>query len=87
MKDTISKERPIGAIDIDTERCKGCGLCISACPKKLIKLVEREVNRHGYPFVTVDSESSICTGCASCGIICPDGCITVYRKKAKGDVA
>lgn len=85
MENTLFREHPIGAIDINTERCKGCGLCISACPKNLISLVEREVNKHGYPFVTVN-DNAVCTGCASCGIICPDGCITVYRKK-KGDVA
>lgn len=68
-----------GAIVVDTERCKGCGLCIIACPQNVIVLA-RKVNLHGYPYVMAAQEDS-CIGCASCGIVCPDGCITVYRMK------
>lgn len=71
---------PRGAIDINQERCKGCGLCIDACPKQVISFVGKSVNAHGYPFVTATDMDS-CIGCASCGIVCPDGCITVYRTK------
>ena len=68
-----------GAIVVDTERCKGCQLCIIACPQKVIALANK-VNLHGYPYVEATNEEA-CVGCASCGIVCPDGCITVYRKK------
>ena len=68
-----------GAIVVDTERCKGCQLCIIACPQKVIALANK-VNLHGYPYVEAVNEE-VCVGCASCGIVCPDGCITVYRKK------
>ncbi len=71
-----------GAIVIDTDRCKGCMLCMVACPKQVIELVERKVNVHGYPYVSAVRPDE-CTGCASCGIVCPDGCITVYRKKVE----
>lgn len=69
-----------GAIVVDVERCKGCTLCIVACPKDVISLAERKVNTHGYAYVTA-ARPDDCIGCASCGIVCPDGCITVYRKK------
>ena len=68
-----------GAIVVDTERCKGCQLCIIACPQKVIALANK-VNLHGYPYVEAANEEA-CVGCASCGIVCPDGCITVYRVK------
>ena len=68
-----------GAIVVDTERCKGCQLCIIACPQNVIALANK-VNLHGYPYVEAANEEA-CVGCASCGIVCPDGCITVYRKK------
>lgn len=67
-----------GAIQIDTERCKGCGLCVGACPRGIVSL-SPTVNRMGYHFaVQTDWES--CNGCSCCGITCPDACITVYRK-------
>ena len=70
-----------GAIVVNTDRCKGCSLCVVACPKQVIALANK-VNVHGYPYVEVVSAED-CIGCASCGIVCPDGCITVYRKKVE----
>ena len=68
-----------GAIVVDTERCKGCALCVNACPQDVIALAKK-VNVNGYPFVEVVYQDN-CVGRASCAIVCPDGCITVYRKK------
>ena len=30
-----------GAIVVDTERCKGCNLCVVACPLNVISLAKR----------------------------------------------
>jgi len=68
-----------GAIVVNTDRCKGCGLCIEACPKDVIAMAAK-VNVHGYPFVE-PARLDGCVGCASCAIVCPDGCISVYKKK------
>ena len=69
-----------GAIVVNTDRCKGCQLCVVAGPKNVIALTQKMVNVHGYPYVeSVRPED--CVGCASCGIVCPDGCITVYKKR------
>ena len=73
-------KKNIGAIVVDVDRCKGCTLCMVACPKNVIALAERKVNAHGYPYV-VAARPDDCIGCATCGIVCPDGCITVYRKR------
>lgn len=51
-------------ISIRTERCKGCGLCIDACPKGILKL-SGEINSKGYHSVMCEDESK-CIGCASC---------------------
>ena len=72
-----------GAIVVDSDRCKCCSLCVVACPKKCISIVEKKVNIHGYPFVAPNSNAEDCIGCASCGMVCPDGCITVYKKKVE----
>ena len=68
-----------GSVIINTERCKGCELCIIACPSDVLVL-EKEVNSKGYNFAQVKNPDE-CTGCANCGYVCPDGCITVYRTK------
>lgn len=38
----------IGAVEIDRERCKGCDLCVAACPKDVLLLQPKEVNDRGY---------------------------------------
>jgi len=68
-----------GAIVIDREHCKGCELCVTACPTDVIRM-EKEVNGKGYHFAYMENPDA-CTGCANCAVICPDGVITVFRKK------
>ena len=65
-----------GATIVDTERCKGCNLCVVACPLNVLALTTKEVNHKGYNFAH-EVLADTCTGCASCAPVCPDGCITV----------
>ncbi|MDR1881248.1 MAG: ferredoxin family protein [Prevotella sp.] len=67
-----------GSIEIDVERCKGCAVCVGACPNKVIAL-SKKVNSKGYNYLEMVNDN--CIGCANCGIVCPDGVITVYRAK------
>ena len=65
-------------ISINFERCKGCGLCVSACPKKIISLAEEKHNQKGYyPAVCTDNEK--CISCALCAMMCPDCAIKVEK--------
>lgn len=68
-----------GAVLVNTERCKGCELCITACPTNVLAM-SKQVNSKGYNYAYMENEDA-CIGCASCGIVCPDGCITVYKIK------
>ena len=67
-----------GKLVFRSDRCKGCELCVSVCPKKILALDEEHVNRKGYHPVTVTNEDE-CIACASCALMCPDGIINVYR--------
>lgn len=69
-----------GAIVVDIERCKGCAVCTTACPKDVIELA-KEVNGKGYNYAFM-ARPEECIGCTSCGLVCPDGVITVYKLKA-----
>ena len=64
-------------ITVNRNKCKGCLLCISFCPKGLIHL-DKDLNSRGVKPVTF-KESPECLGCALCAIICPDCCIEVYK--------
>ncbi len=68
-----------GAIVVDREKCKGCGVCIVNCPVKVIGLT-KEVNGKGYPMAYMANPEQ-CTGCTNCATVCPDSVITVYRVK------
>jgi len=67
-----------GKIVIDTQICKGCQLCATACPVKIISFSSTETNNKGYyPAQVLDMDK--CSGCASCARMCPDIAITVER--------
>jgi 2-oxoglutarate ferredoxin oxidoreductase subunit delta len=66
-----------GKIRVDLNECKGCGLCIEACPPKVIAMSDR-LNHYGYR--TAMYAGSGCTGCGICFLACPEpGAITVFR--------
>lgn len=64
-------------IKIDKNKCKGCMLCVSACPKGLI-VRSKTLNRRGIHYIESKKDGE-CTGCGMCAIICPEVCIEVYR--------
>lgn len=71
-----------GHVVVNTERCKGCDLCVVACPHDVLRMHPREVNIRGYHYVYMENPDN-CNGCSNCGLVCPDGVLTVYRKRVK----
>ncbi|MBP5166709.1 MAG: 4Fe-4S binding protein [Oscillospiraceae bacterium] len=68
----------MATIRVDDKYCKGCGLCVDACPKHIIILDKSRMNSKGYhPAGLIDGAE--CSGCASCASMCPDAAITVER--------
>jgi 2-oxoglutarate ferredoxin oxidoreductase subunit delta len=66
-----------GYIEIDQQRCKGCEICISFCPKGAISLSDK-LNASGFLPVRFN-DGNDCTGCALCAIVCAEVAIEVYR--------
>jgi 2-oxoglutarate ferredoxin oxidoreductase subunit delta len=66
-------------IKIDAERCKGCCLCVSECPRGCIRMSEI-FNKSGNSFAEV-TDIDNCTGCALCCQICPDMAIEIKAKE------
>lgn len=70
----------MSAIYIDAHSCKGCGLCVSVCPKKILQLDIHGLNEKGYaPAVITDRKQ--CILCGFCTTICPDVAITMQPDK------
>ena len=62
---------------IENSRCKSCGLCIAACPKKTLA-IGSSLNAQGYAYVTQVAPEK-CVKCNICRIVCPDVAIGVIE--------
>ncbi len=65
-------------VTFQTEQCKGCGLCVDVCPRKILTLAKKEVNSRGYHPAECTAQEQ-CIGCAFCARMCPDCVITVEK--------
>ncbi|MEA2007529.1 MAG: 4Fe-4S binding protein [Chloroflexota bacterium] len=68
-----------GWIEVNNHHCKGCGLCVDACPQDVLELDMDHLTPKGYHPAHMIEET--CSGCGICAVICPDAAITVYREK------
>lgn len=70
--------RSMAKVTFTADLCKGCGLCVAACPKGIVRLSETTLNAKGHhPAEVTDQEK--CIGCAFCATMCPDCVIKVER--------
>ncbi len=79
-----ANKRDRGRLRVDVNECKGCGLCIEACPPNAIHL-SNELNHYGYRTATYNGSG--CMGCGICFFACPEpGAITVLRLRRRTDI-
>ena len=70
----------MGKVVVNTERCKGCALCVEFCPKDVLVL-GNETNDSGY-YTVIQKDLDGCNGCALCAIMCPDLSLEVYKQSS-----
>lgn len=71
----------MATITFREDRCKGCLLCTTVCPKNLIKMSD-SINVMGFHSAIVEDQEK-CTGCALCARMCPDLVIEVTKEEKK----
>ena len=70
----------IPRVEISINECKGCNLCVPACPKNVLEIVS-DLNSLGYTYVKYKGDG--CIGCGICFYACPEpGAVTVYKKES-----
>ena len=74
---SVPKEKSNSKLIFNEERCKGCGLCVMSCPRKLLVISSR-LNNQGYPVAELTDEEK-CNSCALCAEMCPDVVIEVWK--------
>ncbi len=72
---TVSVVTSRGTVTIAAERCKGCELCIPACPPRVLSM-SRAVNEMGFRYPELRPG---CTGCSACLLVCPDFVFQVFQ--------
>ena len=65
-------------LTFNVDLCKGCGLCVDACPKKLLEISKTKINKKGH-YVAEMTDESKCIACAFCATMCPDCVIKVEK--------
>ena len=64
-----------GRVEVDAEKCVGCGACAEVCPSRLIEV--SDVNQEKR---VLDFFLERCTYCARCAEVCPEEAITVTKE-------
>lgn len=69
-------------LHVNATYCKGCLICVEACPKEAIA-PSKSINARGY---TLPEEGDMrrCTGCRLCELVCPDFAIAIETDEEQG---
>ena len=67
---------PMAKMNVIFDRCKGCELCTTACPKQIVAIQHEKRNKEGV-FTAYCTDDDACIGCAMCAMMCPDCAIVI----------
>jgi len=70
----LSQEKILGnaiVSNIEAQLCRGCQLCLQACPYQAISFFEDRV--------VCEVNQALCTGCGSCAVACPTGAASILH--------
>jgi 2-oxoglutarate ferredoxin oxidoreductase subunit delta len=76
---------PKGRIVVNESYCKGCELCVGACPQGVLALSAERITAKGYHPAELIAEG--CTGCSICALVCPEAAVIVYRDIVRARVS
>lgn len=65
----------MSTVTFNKEICKGCALCVGACPKNIL-YIENRLNSKGFKPAGI-REDDKCIGCTFCASMCPDLAIRI----------
>ncbi|MGI6766579.1 MAG: 4Fe-4S dicluster domain-containing protein [Lentihominibacter sp.] len=68
-------------ITVDKACCKGCNICLTACPKKIF-VKSKNRNNYGTSMPGIEGAEN-CILCRMCERLCPDGAIDVSEDAAE----
>ncbi len=63
---------PLGIVQIDADRCTGCGACAQACPTGALAFQQEDA-------VSLTFDPNLCTGCGQCSGWCPEHIMRIDR--------
>jgi 2-oxoglutarate ferredoxin oxidoreductase subunit delta len=66
------KTKPGAVVGINRDWCKGCGICVAFCPRKVLEMDEHEKARWARP--------EACNACGVCSLRCPDMAIELEER-------
>ena len=68
-------------IDINKNRCKGCGMCVITCPYNVLKMTDKAINNKGVHYAEIQNPD-VCRFCGMCVQICPDLAIELTKSRS-----
>lgn len=64
-------------IEIDPEKCRGCGACLEVCARGVLEYGDGENSRGFTPVRAVHPEN--CVRCSLCAVLCNEKAILIKR--------